>query len=275
MSQLHAYLDYNVISSIAGIPSKSDAIDERAAARALTKAGVRFVLSAWCGYELARSSNDTHVQQCCDFVDSLDPLWMGNSHAIERQELELYLAINSRLPEALHESVGRMMASFGVPNDSTETFRGLVYKLREDPRNIERIRNAARETPAAIRGAREPWKREKYKALQSVIDREHLAMILDLDSNNSAIDQLMGDLPNVYKECPAVAAEELLSRIRLNDSFAPLESHAADFQHAVAPLGYCNFFISRDSQLRQHCQTVVRKTGLTCKMFPRIRDVAV
>jgi hypothetical protein len=268
-----AYLDYNVVASVAGIPTSPDATDERAAARVLKNGGIRFVASAWMGYELARSVDDSHVQRCCDFVEELDPLWMSNPHDVERMELDRYLGFSARNPEALQQNIARMMATYGSAVLIGETFSGFVRELRSHPRHVEVIRQAAQETPDAISGAREPWAQERMKEFRSVIDREHLAMILGRTPSDPVIDKLMANLADVYKHCSAIAAEEHLSRVRLDDSFKPLESHAADFQHAVPALAYCDYFVSRDGQLRQHCSTVVRRAGLRCRLVAHVRDI--
>lgn len=154
-----------------------------------------------------------------------------------------------------------------------ETFRGLVQALRSNPSYVETIRSAAKETPAAISGAREPWKRETLKQLQPQLDREHLAIILGCKPDDSVITGLMEKLADVYRCCPAVAAEEHLTRVRLNDSFKPLESHAADLMHAVPGIAYCDYFVSRDSQLREHCRIVIRRAGLNCEVTAHIREI--
>ena len=58
----------------------------------------------------------------------------------------------------------------------------------------------------------------------------------------------MANRAKLYQECPTLAIEDALRRVRANDSFKPNASHAADLQHAMAALGYCDHFVTRDGQ---------------------------
>lgn len=275
--QYLAYLDYNIVASTGGDRPLPDAAEERAHAIRLKNSGVRFVMSAWTGYELARSKHAAHVNACCDFVEELDPLWIGNPHDIEQQELEAFLRGSTalRTPRVLHTSVAQMMATYGGPVLIGETFRGLVAELRADPNHIETVRKAAGKTPLAILAAREAWQRYDLEPYRSVLDREHLAMILTCPADDPRVTRLMDSLKSVYDACPVVAVEEELSRVRLEDSFTPAESDAADFQHATAPLGYCDAFVTRDGQLRNHCSIAVMRLKLRCQIFGKIAELQI
>src|SRR5450830_109307 len=88
------YLDHNVIAGVGGIPLVADATSQRAHIEKLSQAGYQFALSAWNIYELARSNNMCHIEQCCEFVEVLSPVWINNNIFIKAQEIDRYLALH-------------------------------------------------------------------------------------------------------------------------------------------------------------------------------------
>jgi hypothetical protein len=89
-----AYLDYNVIAGIAGIPQRSTSALEAATISRVRLNGARFALSAWSAYELAKTRDPLHVAQCAAFVESLQPLWTSDTGYLIREELLSFLAHN-------------------------------------------------------------------------------------------------------------------------------------------------------------------------------------
>jgi hypothetical protein len=126
---------------VGGIPAAEDADCQRKHAAELNKYGYRFALSAWNMYELARSNNIKHIEQCCDFVDELNPVWVNNNFSVKAQEIDRYLAIEfdrigpvrSRpvVPFSMTES--DMWSSYGVPSHAGETFRTSVRGFHHSP----------------------------------------------------------------------------------------------------------------------------------------------
>ncbi|MQR02788.1 hypothetical protein [Glaciimonas soli] len=133
------YLDHNVISSVGGIPAAKDAEHQRNHAAALRKCGYRFALSAWNIYELARSNDIKHIEQCCDFVDVLDPVWVNSNFSVKAQEIDRYLAIEfdrigpvrSRSVVPFSTTVSDMWSSYGLPGDAKlAAQQGVLAELR-------------------------------------------------------------------------------------------------------------------------------------------------
>src|ERR1700722_3544072 len=261
------YLDYNVVASSAGIPLQPDGAAECSAMLSLKAQGDRFALSAWTAFELARSQDALHIRQCCDFIEKLDPLWVGDARYIIDRETARFLVrranhdTTSYLPavRALHETIGQMWFTYGVHIAGAETFRTSVGELRSDPRYLQSIVGAAEDTPRAIVAARRAQAEGRETRLQPVVDRYTFAKRLSCGLRDERIDFLMTNQAQLYKESPTMLAiEDALSGVRAHDSFVPKISHAADFQHGLAALAYCDHFVTRDGQLAGPCRLVIR-----------------
>ena len=84
------YIDYNVVSSLF---ASNKEYERRAVAERLDllrKHGHRFAFSAWHSFEIARSTSSSHIVSCCEFIESLDPVWMSNSSFVKKAELVNY-----------------------------------------------------------------------------------------------------------------------------------------------------------------------------------------
>src|SRR5271155_2903327 len=118
--RLTIYLDHNVVVGVAGLPAWPDAESERECIQRLQTQGVRFVLSAWHMYELAKSGDAENVRRCCEFVEELKPLWAKNPLAVKRWELDRFLSqLSDRKAIArppispFGDSVDSLWASYG------------------------------------------------------------------------------------------------------------------------------------------------------------------
>ena len=243
--------------------------------------GDRFALSAWTALELARSQDALHIRQCGDFIEELDPLWVGDARYIIDRETARFLASHanhrttSYLPavRALHETMGKMWFTYGVHIAGAETFRNCIQELRSDPRNLQSIVDAAEHTRLAIVTARGAQADGRATRLQPVVDRYTFAKRLSCGLRDERIDFLMTNQAQLYRESPMLAIEDALSGVRAHDSFVPKISHAADFQHGMAALAYCDHFVTRDGQLAGHCRIVIRDLALPCRVHARVRNV--
>ncbi len=276
------YLDHNVVSSIAGITATQDAEKLRAHTVELKNSNYQFVLSAWNMYELARSNNMTYVEQCCSFVQELNPIWVNNNHAVKCQEVARYLQpmfdcigpVRSRIVEPFHSTVAEMWSTYGgamqLPN---ETFRDSVLLLRSNPKHIERVAQAANLTPDAILTGRKAQQNGALKFLEFIIDREYFVGLVPRGTPREQVDFLMKTRKKVQEVSPAIAVEEALTLCRLRDSFKPTPNDAADLQHAMVPLAYCDYFITDDKHLHEQCRIVIKRINLRCKAYRSLLEV--
>lgn len=274
------YLDYNVIAHIAGIPSVDDATALRKHALNLKADGHQFALSAWSMYELARSKNDQHIEQCCVFVEELDPIWVSNNNAIKCEEIGVFLqrafGLDQKAPcvrvRPFAPTVSQMWASYGGIVIIGETFRGSVLALRADPNNIAKIDHAAQLTPDAISVGREAARNGAMGTVKHIIDYEYIAMLAPPHTPKEHLAFIEKHFDDFLAAAPTIAMEEILSQIRLNDSFSPKPSHAADLQHALGALAYGDIFVTGDKQLASHCEIAVQKARASCKVVRSLFD---
>lgn len=242
---------------------------------ALLDAGYRVVLSAWHAYELAKSENTYHVDACCAFIEQLDPLWLSNNNFVKREEITRFLkrarGKGDHQVRAFNQTVSQMWATYGGIVLIGETFTGTVAALRATPGAIDEINTAAAETPGAIRVAREAQERGYNFDAAPIFDREYFSAFID-PADHDGLDYVMNHRTEVYASCPAVAVDDMLARIRVSEKFVPQAADAADLQHALAALAYCDYFVSDDKRLARHCGEAVERCGLACSVHRKSDD---
>jgi len=275
------YLDHNVISSVGGIPGAKDAERQRNHAVELRKCGYRFALSAWNMYELARSNNIKHIEQCCDLVDALDPVWVNNNFSVKAQEIDRCLAmefdrigpVRSRPIVSFSTTVSEMWSSYGLPAHAGDTFRASVLAFHHARANMGVVERVADATPDVILAARRAQRLGTLKFLESTVDRQYLAAMVPKDTPAAQIDFLLKTKKTVLATSPAIAVEDALTQRRLEDSFTPTPNDAADLQHSMVPLAYCDYFITGDKRLYEHCRTTVKQAGVACQPYKSMLEI--
>jgi hypothetical protein len=180
------YLDHNVIVGIAGNPRWSDSESELVCVERIKAHGIRFVLSAWHMYELARSEDAEHRRRCCEFVEALQPLWAKNPISVKRAEIQRFLSIDpgsdALEPSAINafsDSVDNMWSSYGESGITDQTFTSVVDALRADPVYLQSVIDAAELTPDAILTGRQARQDGRLSAAEPIIDRQYFADMLD------------------------------------------------------------------------------------------------
>ena len=262
------YLDHNLLA-IAVSHSQENAERVRARLFALTNGGYKIAMSAWHAFELAKSKDQEYISDYVELVEQLDPTWISNNIYVKTQELLALLkkegisVVSPHPNPTFNVSVSQMWSTYGSDAIVGESFANTVYALQSDPQAMEHIHKAVRETPEAILTGREAVADGRYSTLQPVIDFEHFRNLVGR-AGPIALDFLVENPKRVLSECPAVAIENELTKTRVKESFVPEVGDAADLQHAIASVAYCNYFISDDKMLVEHCQRAVLKTGLQC-----------
>jgi hypothetical protein len=274
------YLDHNVVVGIAGLPAWPDAEPELECIHRLQTQGVRFVLSAWHMYELAKSGDVENVRRCCQFVEELKPLWAKNPIAVKRSELQRFLnqvpgpeAITSLPICPFGNSVDALWASYGESPVADETFTGAVHALQADPSFLREINQAADLTPDAIITGRRAHHDGRLKSAEPIIDREYFADLLECSPNEPRLHALLNNIKKVYGACPTIAVEDTLTHVRVKESFTPRAAHASDLQHALIALAYCTAFVTDDKNLLENSRVTLRTLGLPTLLSRRVAQV--
>lgn len=277
------YLDHNVIADIAGIPGAHDAPERREHVKALQALGNRFVLSAWNMYELARSHNQPHIDQCCSFVEELGPQWVSDSRKVKKQEVDRFLQpmfdnvgpVRNHSFTPFNETVAEMWATFGVGSRPDESFTTSVALLRVHPDFVANVDQAAKETPMALLIGRQAHRDGSARLWQGIIDREFLELFLPAGDTNQQLNYLIRNRKKLLSVSPVLAIEEAMSKLHVRDSFKPEPADAPDLQHVLVSLGYCDHFVTNDGQLAQHCTTVVNQLQLPCRVHRDTRSIGL
>lgn len=263
------YLDYNIIVKSAGSPAAPYEDAWQKACIALLDAGYRIVLSAWHAYEMAKSENPHHLDACCAFIEQLNPLWLSNNNFVKHEEIARFLKCargkGERQVRVFNQTVSQMWATYGGIVLIGETFAGTVAALRSTPGAINEINTAAAETPGAIRAAREAQEKGYDFDANPIFDREYFGAFID-PADQVGLEYVMNHRNEVYASCQAIAVDDILTRIRVSDKFGPKAADAADLQHALAALAYCDYFVSDDKRLVRHCGEAVKRCGLACSV---------
>lgn len=275
------YLDHNVIVGVAGLPAWADAESERACIERLQTQGVRFVLSAWHMYELAKSGDVDNVRRYCAFVEALQPLWANNPIAVKRAELRRFLdpslgSMATDIPaiRPFSESVDDMWASYGESGILGETFSGVVRAFQADPSFLREINEAADLTPDAIVTGRRAHQDGRLKQAEPIIDREYFADLLECEPSDPRVNGLLENIKSVYRACPTIAVEDILTHVRVKESFTPRAAHASDLQHALIALAYCTAFVTDDKNLLENARVTLNKLSLLTQLNRRPTGVS-
>jgi hypothetical protein len=108
------------------------------------------------------------------------------------------------------------------------------------------------------------------KHFKFIVDRAYFASLAPTGTPREQIDYLANHIREVLTASPAIAVEETLSQIRLKDSFVPEPADASDLQHAMTPLAYCDYFVTGDKQLHEHCRIALGKLNGACGLAKSI-----
>jgi hypothetical protein len=276
------YLDHNVLVGVAGNPRWTDSETEILSIERIRSHGVKFVLSAWHMYELARSEDTEHRRLYCEFVEMLQPLWAKNPIAVKRAELERFIsyAPGSGVPEmppihAFTATVDEMWSSYGEVGITGQTFAGVVDALRADPSFLQAVADAAELTPDAILTGRRAHEDGRLKASEPIIDREYFAHLLQSSQDDQQVDRLLKNTKAVYRFCPTIAVEDTLTHVRIKDGFTPRAAHAADLQHALSGIPYCDGFVTDDKSLFENSRVTLKTLKLPTQLLRRINEISL
>ena len=180
--------------------------------------GYRFAFSAWHSFEIARSTNASHIISCCEFIDTLDPVWMSNTSFVKRAELlnyqKLLKLVHGEVSpvKAINETLARMWATYGGPVLIGETVFGMVQMLKDHPGDLELVSQVASHTIEAIKIGREAFKDGRYKTSTSVIDEAFIGILLD-DEYKANAKALLKDQRALLRACPSIGIEDALTRL--------------------------------------------------------------
>ena len=275
------YIDYNLVVIMAR-RTRENAERLREHVFQLVDNNYRVALSAWHAVELAQSDDPDHIHSCTELVDRFQPLWLSNPAYVKCEELKGFLGsewedtnLKPHPNPAFNTTISQMWATYSSEAFVGETFAGTVNALHKNPSARKPIDDAVRQTPQAILIGREAMRDGRAIKYKPIVDREYFKSLLPPRAGVGAIDYLVDNVERVLEACPAVAIEDYLTRIRASESFTPKESDAADLQHAVVAVAYCDHFVSDDKKLVEHCRRSAEQASVGCKVGRNLLDIPI
>lgn len=273
------YVDYNLIA-IMGSRLRPNATRLEEHLLQLLAHDHRVVLSAWHMLELSRSRQRPHIDACIDLVERLGPLWASNPSYIKAEELKGFLAaaseefsVECHTNPAFNTTESQMWSTYGEAYVG-ETFAHTVNAWVKNPTTRDPIDKAVCQTPKAILIGREAMRDGRTTKCQPIVDREYFKSLVGR-AGPSAIEFLVDNIQYVLDDCPAVAIEDYLTKTRVVEKFTPKESDASDLQHAIVGVAYCDYFVSDDKMLIEHCRRSASHAGVPCKVERTLLDIDI
>jgi hypothetical protein len=283
------YLDHNTAHYfVRGFRNNAIELAERAALQ--TTLGkypnLRFAVSAWNIIEAASERDqDTAAEMLADryadFFDSLKPLHLPAHDVIEREEMRFRaysaLGLSNTAPKipVFNDYLSQVLALSGI-NDGTVGYdlRADLRYLSKDPKRREPFENAkqvalqARETLIKAKQDgrygdpvyRQQVLREWFWKL--LPERRADQSYIPIDERKRVLEILLKEPDLVFKNCPAIYAEDTLTDVRANMGHRrPRTQDAMDLMHSIVPVAYCDALVSNDGNVREGLGRISRITG--------------
>ncbi|MGF6465116.1 hypothetical protein [Paraburkholderia youngii] len=267
------YIDHNIITLMVVERSTHPLGTEyRAIHDLLANGRTTVALSAVSLYEIARSEIEAHVVNSITLLNELLPQWLSNPIYVQTEELKRYIARRCHRPvtrplDPLNSTMAQLWSTYGAQNVVIgETVADCLTTWHRERAAQRLVEEAARETPNAIMTGRRALAEGFVADNELIIDAEYYRARLPARSElpEQISPRRYGELPNllagegrlVRKSCPAIKAEDLCQRYRIEAGFRPEPQDALDLQHVMVAMAYCDYFVTRDNDIRAMFQYV-------------------
>lgn len=268
-----AYIDNNILGQEPNWPSIT--------ALHAAKPDARIVISDWQMVELAGVSDRVQALQRADFVDSLKPLWMIGYLPIQQHEAKRFTWCHYyRVPatnfEVFTEHLSVVWSYYLGPNTPLTGINARRWvDLNKDLSGINSEKNQTIDALNTLRAATAKQKKEVEHQtfldwLQPRIDnRDPDGRAITKAKKIEIAEFCYTNHEKFYADCPAIAVESELHRIRSQDpNRPPRASDAIDLFHGVLGLSYCDLYVTADRFAHQ-CATQAKKA------LPSLRTAAI
>lgn len=242
------YIDHSIVSHEPWWPSLE---------QAMASGRLRLALSLWNLFEIGADGDKTRQEKRLAFLEKLDPLWIIERLAIQKQEVERFLCRHKfgRDPKEL--------IAIAPSLSTVDAFlTGWQMRIGLTPRQFIRETDYAtlNQLKTLSPQAQHTWRSADQKTLDAKQKEIFCAwlgpMMPDRDPENRLLtgDQRAGLLEFCHQnnahflgDCPAIAVEDVLTIVRIQPPTRKLsESDGTDLQHSIAALSYCDIFFTRD-----------------------------
>jgi hypothetical protein len=237
---------------------------------------VRLALSLWNLIEIGMAADAAQRERRLDFLEGLNPIWVVERRAIQRQEVERFLWRQKydRAPKDL-TALTLLLSVVDSFFKGARPRVGLTARqfIREtDLASLERLKvlspSALRQLQDVDRKTRKSQERRVFESwiAPSIPDRDPDGRLLTVRQMAELLAFCWQHKKKFFAACSCLAVEDALTTARTNDANRnPTESDGLDLEHAAVALAYCDIFYSRDAYQAQ-CATVARKALTTLSL---------
>lgn len=252
------YIDHSVVADAAAWPQFHETV---------SKGRMRLALSLWNLFEIGAADDVAQQERRLSFLESLDPIWVVERRAIQRQEVERFLwrhyyriipkellVITPSL-SVVDSFLCRSQMQIGLT--PRQFIRSLDYKQLNplkglSPEAQTTLKNAE---PAGLKALDKPifigW------VSQSIPDRGPDDTLLPTVKKAELVEFCHRNARRFFAECPAMAVEDALTTDRTRDrQRKPIPSDGPDAQHAIVALAYGDVFYTRDRHQAHSARTI-------------------
>jgi hypothetical protein len=292
------YLDHNIARYfVRGFPSNVDGSLERLSLQKclVSNSDVRFVVSDWNLVEAARDCVHEadplyEASRYADLFESLRPLFIEGHDILEREEMRAYAYLKwnipstpkhqqwmfpteftqlalSRTPEIL---VGFDLRIYLRHLAKTASSRAVIY------RSVGVAQGAQQTGIDAYNDGRLSDAQKRVQVIRDwfltlLPERGPDSRWISLNLRRELADELSRSPDEVFRQCPAIFAEDVMADIRaMAGGRKARPQDAFDLMHIIPALAYCDAFVSNDGplmqQARQACLRMNRRVVIAATL---------
>jgi hypothetical protein len=259
------YIDHSVVSD----PTMWPAVEQAAAS-----GDVQLALSLWNLFEIGAASDMVQQNKRLAFLEALNPLWLVERRAVQKQEVQRFLwrkylggePDDIIVASPLLSMVDAFLCGRDVRIGLTprrfirELDYGMLNSLKILSPDAQKMLKGAAPTELKARD------KEIFAAwlLDSVPVSDPNGRLMSIARRTELIERCYQERASFLAACAAMAVEDSLTTLRTSDrTRVPKESDGTDAFHTVVALSYCNIFFTRDRH-QAHSARAIRS------MLPRL-----
>ena len=253
---------------------------------------IKVVASLWNLYEITGSSTLEQALNLAKYLDKDNVYWLQDKRFIQSQELQAFIYTSYYSFPTIIENPIRMYISEALAtlNDPTSiivnfTPSKLVKAWHKNKSLLVEIETRKEQAVIALETMQQA---KKNNGITQTIDKEiQLNFLRGLfprrnpqgrpileDELNLILDYCICNIKSLYKMCPAIQLEKILSFIRTSDpKRKPEKQDAPDLQHAVSSIAYCDYFFTKEHFLTYCAKYAVKHCNLKTKIIGSISEL--
>lgn len=282
------YLDHNVIHYFSWrFPNSIDAAAEINALKAArADSQCKFVLSPSSIYEAASGNNKDCIEATAKFIDSLD-FWFIPDHPVlakrelRRHVLRVYFGENVSVESPFATSYTQHLVDVGISNISVGKYTpaGMIRHYAKHPHGqLDAVNQQRMTRPEILQQLQKAKAEGEFDAemerrvaydyfMLHFPERTFDGTWIPKEKKDAIIPELIRNQKEVFRECPTIWVDSLLSDARIeNPARKPQLGDAIDIMHMGSALAYCSAFVSNDGYTRTVACRVANTAETGCEV---------